>query len=370
MTILQTCGSYNWGGLEMQTVNISEKLSKRGHDVALLCPKKSILEEKANNLGLDVKPLFWKNYNLANLIYDTQKLLKVKKYDVIHLQSAHDLWNIVPAIKLAGYKPRFILTKRLACSINKKDLHHRLVYKHLDVVVSISNFIKKNVIDTCPVDPKKVYTLWNAIDTQKYNPDLYSKNEIRRSLGMDENTSVIGLVGRIAKMKGHKEFIYAAKKILDETDLKVHFIIVGDAGNEENGYSNEVYKLVEELELQSHITFTGWMDNIPRIMAAIDIIAFPSHKESFGNILLEAMAMKVPVVASNSGAVPEIILDGKTGLLVPPKNADMLAKKLMELLQNKSLRVKLGIEGRKRIEQHFLINSYIDELENYYISKK
>ncbi len=124
--------------------------------------------------------------------------------------------------------------------------------------------------------------------------------------------------------------------------------------------------MVTELQLDSKVIFTGFSKDIPRMMSAIDILTFPSHKESFGNILLEAMAMRLPVVASNSGAVPEIVIEGETGFLVPPKDANPLSEKIMILLQDQSLRENFGLAGRKRVEKYFLIDSFIEALEGHY----
>ncbi|NNG26882.1 MAG: glycosyltransferase family 4 protein [Ignavibacteriaceae bacterium] len=366
MKILQTCCSFSWGGLEMQTLNISKLLSDRKHDVTLLCPNKSFLEKEGKTLGLNVEPIYGNNKNFVTTLYHIQKLLKSRIFDVIHTQISHDLWSLVPAMKLANCKARFFLTKRMASSINKKDLLHRFLYKRLDGIISISNFIRQNVIDTCPIDPQKVHTLWNAIDVDKYDPKLYSKTDVRNELGIDQDSLTVGLVGRFTKMKGHREFLFAAKKIKEETNLDVLFLLVGGVSHGENKYAEEIKELVKELQLESHVMFTGWSDNIPQMMAAIDILTFPSHKESFGNILLEAMAMGLPIIASNSGAVPEIVIDRETGFLVPPKDADSLAQKIIILLKYESIRNKFGQAGRKRVEKKFLINPFIEALENHY----
>ncbi len=111
---------------------------------------------------------------------------------------------------------------------------------------------------------------------------------------------------------------------------------------------------------------TGFQKDIPRMLSAMDILAFPSYRESFGNTLLEAMAMQLPVVASNSGAVPEIVIDGETGLLVPPKDADQLAKKMLALIENPSLCHQMGFAGRNRVENSFGFDIFIETLEKHY----
>jgi glycosyltransferase involved in cell wall biosynthesis len=350
----------------MYTINISKMLSERGHKVTLLCPKESFLEKEANNLNLNVESLLGNSPLIFSSSYKIYQLLKSGRFDVIHTQLSHDLWTLVPTMKLGRCNTKFLLTKHMASSIKKKDFLHRFLYKRLDGILCISNFIRQNVIETCPVEPQKVHTLWNAIDVDRYKPEIYNKTDVRKDLGIDKEALVVGLAGRFTKMKGHKEFLYAAKQIKDETDLNVLFLIVGDASYGEESYGEEIRALVTELQLDSKVIFTGFSKDIPRMMSAIDILTFPSHKESFGYILLEAMAMRLPVVASNSGAVPEIVIEGETGFLVPPKDANPLTEKIMILLQDQSLRENFGLAGRKRVEKYFLIDSFIEALEGHY----
>jgi L-malate glycosyltransferase len=114
------------------------------------------------------------------------------------------------------------------------------------------------------------------------------------------------------------------------------------------------------------MTFAGHQSNIPKYLAAMDILAFPSNDESFGGTLLEAMAMKLPVAASDSGAVPEIVVDGETGLLAPRNDAAALTEALIKLIKDEKLRITLGSNGRKRAEQHFDMKEYVRKFEELY----
>ena len=146
-----------------------------------------------------------------------------------------------------------------------------------------------------------------------------------------------------------------------------YFIIAGGASRNENEYEEEIKKLAFELQLNNRIIFKGFTDELPNLMSAVDILAFPSYKESFGNILLEAMALELPIVGSNSGAVPEIVVDGETGFLVEPKNFLKLAQKILLLINNRKLIKQMGLAGRKRVEDYFGFDSYIKKLENFYL---
>ncbi len=370
MQILQTCGSRSWGGLEMQTLKISQSLVDRGHNVTLLCPRDSTLEKEARNQNIKVSPLFEKDLRSLSVMNQIKCLLQTNTYDIIHTHLSHDLWTLVPAMRWIGYKAGFFLTKRMASSLNKTDSLHRFLYQRLDGIFTISNFIRQNVIDTCPVKPEKVHPLLNSLDIDNYNPHHHDQAKIRKEFGIDQKTPVVGIVGRFTPMKGHIEFIHGAQQIKNKMGSNIIFLIVGKASYGEESYEREIRDLVTRLQLDKQVVFAGHRHDIPRVLTAIDILAFPSYKESFGNTLLEGMAMKLPIVASNSGAVPEIIIDGQTGLLVPPKDANLLAEKILYLLRNPAMCQKLGNAGRKRVEKYFKFDDYISKLERFYREKQ
>jgi glycosyltransferase involved in cell wall biosynthesis len=123
---------------------------------------------------------------------------------------------------------------------------------------------------------------------------------------------------------------------------------------------------VQEHHLDPFVRFWGFRKDIPEILAQVDILVVPSLQEPFGKIIIEAMAMKNPVIASRVGGIPEIIVDGQTGILVPPGNAEALRLALASLLENRAMREKMGIEGRKRVEQRFSIEKNVRQTEYIY----
>lgn len=366
MRILQTCGSQSWGGLEIQTLTISKALQDHGHKITLLCPAGSTLENKAKQLSLDVKPIL--SHRLSDIfsLFKVKKLLSHQSFDIIHSHHSHDLWTLVTALRLNKSKAKLILTKRMASGVNKKDVFHGFLYNRVNRILAISNFIRENVIKTCPVTPGRVQTLHNALDLSQFAPSNIKRQKVREELNIGEDELLVGMFGRLTPLKGHKEFLFAAKYIKDKTDLNVSFLIVGGASYGESAYESEIRRLVSELQLNNDTIFIGFEKDLSRLMSAVDILAFPSYSESFGNILLEAMAMQLPVVGSNSGAIPEIVVDGKTGYLVEPKNAEQLATKIITLLKDRSLRNGMGAAGRERVKKHFLFDDYIKSLEDYY----
>ena len=348
----------------MQTLKLAEALTIRGHEVLLLCATGAILEEKALEKNLNVRTL---PGNKAAAAMTVRSLLKSHSFEVIHTHLSNDLGALAPGIKLANWGGKLFLTKRMGSSVSKKDLLHRALYARLDGVFAISNYIRENVLATCPVNPEKVKLLPNALEIAAYNPDFYDRWAIRRELFSDPDTIVVGMIGRMTPKKGHREFLQAATIVKRVAKQKVLFVIVGNASRGETEYEADLHRLAtDELGLKNDIIWTGFRNDIPRLLSAMDILAFPSHREAFGTTLLEAMAMCVPIVGSNSGGVPDIVENKKTGLLVPPQDPKALAGALLKLIRNKELRKQYGISGRMRVEEKFDLERHIMRLENYY----
>jgi glycosyltransferase involved in cell wall biosynthesis len=366
MKIIQTCGSRSWGGLEMQTLKIADALSNRGHDVALICPPDSVMEKHAREQNVRIHPILEGNRHYLSDLKRAAWLIQSMKPDVIHTHLSHDMWTVVPAMRLARSRSRYLLTKRMGSGVIKKDPLHRMLYNRLDVVIAISDIIHRDVLETCPVPPEKVHTLINGVETNKFNPDAVDREAARNDLGIKRDEIVIGLIGRLTPGKGQREFLRAARIVLDQSALPCRFLMIGDVSYGEENYGREIKELIRELNLGDRLIEMGFRKGIAELYAAMDILAFPSYDESLGNVLLEAMAMSLPIVGSNSGSVPELVTDGENGLLVPPRTHEPLADKLLVLIRDGKLRKQMGQAGRRRVEINHSFDAYITKLEEFY----
>lgn len=370
MKILQSCGSRSWGGLEMQALMTSLELRKRGHDVNLLCPPRSTLLREANAAGIPAVGLLGEDRNAFGTIKDLSRLLRSYEYDVVHTHLSHDLWWIVPAMKLASSRARLFLTKHVASGVSKTDPIHRFLYARLQGTFAISNYIRKSVLDTCPVPESSVHVLPPGISLDDFNPDLYSKSKVRVELGIPENTVLVGMVGRMSSGKGHEEFLNAAKELWESSGLNMRFLVVGAASYGEESYERKIRKMAMDLGLTDVLTFVGFRKDVPRLLCALDILAFPSHEESFGMALTEAMAMKLPVVASRNAGVLDIVVENETGLFSTPKDYKSLVEGISKLAWDPEMRRAFGDAGRKRAERLFSLQAVTERLDGYYTEMK
>lgn len=363
--ILYSCLSRSWGGMEMRTISGIEQLNQRGIQTDLLCYPGSRIFKEGSGRNFNILTAHASGYFHPLEIIKIAKIFKKKSYDIIHTQASHDLWLFVPALKLLNSDIPLVLTKRVGSFIVKKDFLHRKLYERVNVTIAISEVIKKNLMDTTVLTAEKIVLLHNGIDLDKFNPRKTDKRKVRDEFNIEPNEIVIGMLGRFSWGKGHEEFLFAARELTKQySNLK--FFIVGEPSVGEAEYADTIKKLSRSYGLDESVIFTGYRSDTPDILAAMDIFAFPSHSEAFGQSLVEAMAMGIPSVCSNSDGILDIAVDGVTSYLFERRSAEDFTKKLKMLIDSKQHRAEFGVASVKRAKENFEMENQINKLIQIY----
>lgn len=365
MKVLITCLSQSWGGLEMYSIQTAKQLIEKNIETNILCFVDSRVHKESLMNNIPVITSNFKNYFQPIEYFKTSKLLKEKKFDIIHCQASKDLWLIVPALKLANLSTPLLLTKQMGSYIIKKDFLHRWIYNRVDVALAISKVIAKNLVDTTPLTENKIELLHNSIDTEKFNREMIDRNKVRTEFKIGTNELLIGMMARFSPGKGHEEFILAANELIKKYK-HIRFMIIGEPSKGEDKYAAEVKTLVSSLDIIDNIIFTGYRKDIPEVLASLDIFVFPSHAEAFGIALAEALSMGIPSVCSNSDGVLDIAVDNVTSLLFEKKNWLDLKNKIETLINDEHLRNNFSIASRKRAIEMFDIKIFMQKLIGIY----
>lgn len=365
MKILITCLSTSWGGMEMYTLSTAKELSKLNHQVEVLCVDKSMLYSECIKSGIIIHALCTGGLKAISNLIVLSKLLKQKKYNLIHSHFSKDLWLLVPALRMGNFNTPIYLTKHLASGITKKDIFHRLIYNRVNKAFAISSMIKENLIASTPLNPQKVFLLHNGIDTGRFDPSVVDSKTVRKEFNIGTDEIVVGMMGRFSPGKGHEEFIRAAE-IISTKHPNVQFMIVGEASKGEDIYYSSVRELVNSLKLNEKIIFTGFRTDTPEVIAAMDIFIFPSRDESFGLTLVEAMSMSKPTICTNASGVLDIAIDNKTSFFFERENVNQLVEKIEMLINTAELRKQFGVAGRERAIKYFDMSIYIKNLLELY----
>ncbi|KUG24839.1 glycosyltransferase [hydrocarbon metagenome] len=365
MKILMSCLSRSWGGMEMFVLTLTEQLINRKFECSLVCYPDSKIHQEAKKFDLSIMALKANSYFHPVQILNLTSFLNQNEFDIIHTHYSKDLWTLVPALNFSKSETPLILTKQLGSSIVKKDFLHRKLYNRVNMTTAISTIIRNNLLETCPVDENKVTIIFNAVDTNKFDPKKIDSKKARDEFDIKDNEIVIGMSARFTEGKGHEELLLAAKDLVQEYD-NLKFFLVGEPSRGENTYGKKIRDMVDELKLSEKVIFTGFRTDMPEMYSAMDIFAFPSHSEAFGIALTEAMSMERACVASNANGILDIIEDNKNGLMFENKNYLSLKEKLEQLINSKSERERLGKEARKTVIQKFEIQKITDDFAKLY----
>lgn len=212
---------------------------------------------------------------------------------------------------------------------------------------------------------KRVFTLPNAIDFSEYQEPV-DRLGVRQEFGLSADAILVIVVGRLMRRKGLDIFLEALAQVVPQHP-QVHALIVGGEAITEQGLQQELQQLAQQLNLSEHVHFSGMRRDVPRLLLAADIASFvPTEPEPFGRVIIEAMAAGLPVIGARHGAIPDIIREGETGLLVPSGDPPALAAALQQLLADPATARRMGQAGRGRAVQHYSIAHQIQHLTAIY----
>jgi Glycosyltransferase len=182
----------------------------------------------------------------------------------------------------------------------------------------------------------------------------------KKKFGISENSNVIGVVGRLVPIKGHKYLVSAAKRIIKEFDNTV-FVFVGD------GYlETRLEKQAEALGVRKNIIFAGWRNDVIEVLDLFDILVLPSLNEGMGKVLIEGMALGKPIVASRVGGIIDLVKNGDNGILVSPRDSDALGEAILTLIRNKKLAQRLGEYGKDNISPEYDTFVMVRQIKDLY----
>jgi len=284
------------------------------------------------------------------------RLLRRGQFDIVHAHSFRAELAAVLWSKAFGMAPRVVRTVH-----NIEEFHASPKYaalaslsaRGLDRVIAISDAVKEYLTREAGVPADTIDRIYYGIDASPFNPELPPPS--RRPDGDPLKRPTVGMVARLAPQKGHRVLFDALPTIYAALP-DVHVRLVG---HEELSTAAELRQAARERGVDHLVTFEGFRADIPQVMADLDVFVLPSLWEGFGLVLVEAMAAGRPVVASAVGPIPEIVLDGVTGLLVPPGDSAALAEAVIRLLQETELASAYGRAGRARVERDLRVGTMV-----------
>lgn len=237
----------------------------------------------------------------------------------------------------------------------------RLVAKITNKIICLTEQEKRDHIQFRIDRSEKFVTIHSGVDFPVFQKSGSFHGRIREELGIPKGEPVIGTVGRLVPIKGHEYMIRAFALLMNEFD-NLWLILVGD------GLLEDYLKtLCKELEIRERVVFAGWRSNVPDFLSLFDIFVFPSLNEGMGRVLVEAMAVGKPIVASNVGGIPDLVKDGQNGLLVKSRDINGLAHAVKRLLDDRDMMIDMGKRGQI-MAQNFSVEKMVERIDALYTS--
>lgn len=356
----------NWGGAQRYVFDMAVS-QKNNYDVVVVFGGEGelaerLLKEKIKtisvpHLGRDISIL--NDFQAGLLLYH---LFKIEKPDIVHLNSSKVGGFGGLAARSAGIRKIVFTLHGLALNENREILFKcvlwifywlTIFFSHTTIAVSYA--LKNQSYRIFPLLQSKVKVVQNGIGLINFHP----KEEALRILGVT-GKFVIGTIGELHHIKGHEYLIQGFKKFI-ETNQNSILIIIGE-GEERS----KLESLIKDLKLEGHVSLPGHVPNAGTYLKAFDIFVLSSLSEALAYVVLEAGAAGIPVIATNVGGVPEVIIDNETGFLISPLSPEEISEALQTLANNLELRLKLGDSLKQKIETEFSLEKMIKETQKLY----
>jgi glycosyltransferase involved in cell wall biosynthesis len=345
----------SWGGGEKWHYEMAMRLHSKNQPVMVMTNSNSEIRNRLKNSTIPVI-----NFRITNLSFlNPFKILMVAwaikkaKINTIILNLSTDLKVAGIASKLAGV-PNVVYRRGSAIPIRNTFLN-RFLFKYIvDEIIANSEETMRTILSRNPnlFDEKKIKIIYNGINLQKF--DSQESENIYTRKG-DE--IIIGNAGRLVKQKGQKYLIELALRLKNH-GINFKIIIAGEGKME-----NELRNLVKKNNLEDRIEFIGFVEDMKSFMQSVDIFVLSSIWEGFGYVLVEAMACSKPVVAFRISSNPEVVEDNVTGFLTDALDISMMTEKVLYLVKNREIRERMGIAGRRRVEEVFTFNKTLENVE-------
>lgn len=356
MKVLHIINTLSAGGAELHLLTLCRRSRIQGIKVFVACLKEHVLGSRT--LRQDFEKSGVRVVNLkAERIYDpsffarTRRLISKIQPDILHTH--------LPRADLVGFMlckvfPNIYWVDSIHDNYSKTWSARRTIpifsqiWKKADILIAISYAVQEWLISERKISKEKIRVIHYGIETDKFSEP---NTDLRKTWALDKNL-IIGSIGRLEPRKGHETLIRAMPTILERMPATRLLI----AGHDPWCYGEKLKSLIKEIGLTESVQLVGFQSDISSFIHTLDIFAFASKSEGFGQVLIEAMAAKKPVVASKISPITEIVLENKTGLLADVESSHAFAKAIIALAECPEKAQKMGVNGAKRVEEHFSVN--------------
>jgi glycosyltransferase involved in cell wall biosynthesis len=357
MKVLHLDSGAQWRGGQQQVYSLVKGLKRLAIEQRLALRAGGELAARVQELNGSVSTLsFFSEWDPVAFIR-LKSIAQDFNPDIIHAHDSRTL-GLVRLLRVFGVKSKLVASRRVAFPIRNNPFW-KFKYQHgTDRIIAVSRFIRDLLVRD-GIQPEKIEVVYDGFEWESLGPRS-ERSASRQRLGLEESELLIGTAGWFSPEKGHELLIRAFHKV-KESHPRARLLIVGD-GKLRGRYQ----KLIADLGLHGQVLIPGFLPNLQDVLSALDLFIFPSLHEGLGSTLLMAMAHQIPVCASQTGGIPEVVIPGQTGFLFPPGNIQALAETILHALQHPALAQLQQRNAYRLVQEYFRFERMISETYKIY----
>ena len=343
-------------------IDLTRGLYERGHEIFVALRPTNQWQDRFD--FLPPENIFHASIRNSFGIFSAQRIARFiseKNIEIIHAHAARDYIPASLVCRLTK-NSKFVLTRHVLFPMKP---FHRLTLTNLSRAIAVSPAVEANLQMIFP--KRKIEVIPNGINTENLSDEERKRRreEFRLLHNIPFDKQVIGTIGELKELKGQRDFVLAANEIAKRDD-RAFFVIVGKDNATNQPFRRELKRLVKVFSLENRFLFLDWVEDMPALLAGLDIFVSASHSESFGLAILEAMANKTPIVATATEGAKELLQNNETGSLVPIKDPLKLAEAIENLLRDEENRETLAKNAQVFAAETFSLDEMVARTENLY----
>ena len=341
-----------WRGGQNQALLTVLGLRAIGHRTFLLAHPQGELRRRASE-GPDLIPFAPRAELDLTAAWRMTRIIRDVRPTIIHAHDPHGVAVAALALSYQTFDPHPILVASRRVDFHlRTNAFSRWKYRQVRAFLCASDAIRKMLIEQ-GIEAARTITVHEGIDLE--HVAAAPPVSVHEAYWLPHNAPLAGAVGALVGHKGHRYLIEAAAQVVREVP-DARFVILG-----EGDLRASLEKQIAELHLEKHVILGGFRPDVLSLLKGFDIFLMPSVTEGLGTSLLDAMACAKPIIASRVGGIPEVVVDGKTGILVPPKDPDRLAQAIVRMMQDRALAASMADAGYARVTERFTVERMVEE---------
>lgn len=359
---MQISSAKTFGGGERHLIDLCRGLQARGHEIFIVVRPSCEWSEKFD--FLPPENILHASIRNSFGIFSAKKIADFANKNKIEIIHAHVGRDYIPASISCriSKETKFVLTRHVLFPMKP---FHKFALSNVEKAVAVSSAVGKNLENIFP--KKKITTIPNGISITEESRQKAEKlrEEFRSLHNIPFDAKLVGTMGELKELKGQRDFVLAANETAKKMP-ETRFVIVGKDHSMNHSFRRELKRLIKVFGLEENFLFLDWVDETPSFFAALDVYVSPSHSESFGLAILEAMTLGKPIISTETDGAKELLQNNFSGRLVKIKEPFELSETICDLLKDEGLRENLGKNAQKTALEKFTLDKMIEQTEKVY----